>query len=237
VYYPNRAECPDCCGCDIDLCVACSGVACDMKNIKMWDECLPLCMPKCPGGCACLGCDPSCCSACIDVSCHPLDIKKCLDVCVPVCLEKCPLLDPCKDCCDCARPIMGFETEAGIGKFVFFEACFCCNKNGSACTYAGKRSGKDVILLLNGRFVTLTEDYKYAPGKVCTAAPPKQKMKKKKTKKTREKKEKEEKEEKEGEEKEGKAGEKKKEEEEEEDEEEEDDDDDDGDDDDADLDI
>jgi hypothetical protein len=197
LFYPNKAECPTCCGCDTDLCVACSGVACGgCKNMKMWDACLPLCMAKCPGGgCASCGCDASCCSACIDVACHPMDIKKCLDVCVPVCLEKCPCLEPCSCCCDCAHPTLGFESEATIGKFVFFEGCFCCNRKGSACTYIGKRDGKDVILLINGMFVELTEDYKYAPGKVATVAPPKQKMAKKKNAKDGEKEEEEEEEE------------------------------------------
>ena len=173
VFYPNHAECPTCCGCDTDLCISCSGLACAPCNLKKWELCIPRCVAKFPG---CGSCDADCLGACVNVACRPCDVKVWCDVCVPMCLEKCPCLEPCSCCCDCAHPFVGFETEAKIGKFVVFEGYFCCDKNGSACTYMGKRDGKDVILLTNGTFVELNDAYKFAPGK----PPVQQKMTKKK---------------------------------------------------------
>ncbi len=173
LFYPNTAECPTCCGCETQCCIACSGVVCDPCNLKKCGACLPLCIAKCPAGC---GCDADCGLACIDVACHPCDMKKCCDIAVPLCLMKCPCLQPCACCCDCAHPATGFETEAKIGRCVFREGYFCCSKNGSACTYCGKRDGKDVILLLDGNFVPLTEELKYTPGKAATQAPAAQTM-------------------------------------------------------------
>jgi hypothetical protein len=129
---------------------------------------------ECPTIC---GCEADFCVACCDVACHPCDMKKCCDICLPLCVAKFPCCLPFATCCcDCAHPRTGFETDAKLGKVIFFEGSFCCNKGGSACTYCGKFSGKDVILKNDGNFVAYTEDLKYSAGKAATQAPATQAM-------------------------------------------------------------